>query len=128
MRGGYAAAAAIVFGVEVLIAVAVTDSFVRPHVGDSLAVILLYLALRAVPRIGVAAATGLALGIAVIVEAGQWLQVLVALGLERYALARVVLGTGFDPVDFLAYAAGALCVLGVECWRVSNQPRIAADR
>ena len=35
-------------------------------------------------------------------------------GLGGLAVARAVLGTGFDPRDFLAYAAGAVVALVVE--------------
>jgi hypothetical protein len=107
IRWGYAAAALVVFAVEVLIALFVRDSFVRPYLGDSLAVVLVYLALRA----RVVPAVLVALWVAFAVEFGQLLGVLDLLGLRSNQVARVLLGTDFAVEDFPAYSAGALAVL-----------------
>ena len=48
MRWGYALAALVLFAVEVVIALFVRDAFVRPYLGDVLAVMLVYAVLRAV--------------------------------------------------------------------------------
>lgn len=116
-RPGYALAAALLLGVELFIALAVHDRFVRPHLGDSLAVILVYVSLRAVTRLPVLPAAALAFGVAVLIEFGQLIGITTILGLRHSAIARTLLGTGYDPRDFLAYAAGALAVLAVERWR-----------
>jgi hypothetical protein len=52
-------------------------------------------------------ALGVALGVAVLVELGQLAGVARLLGLGGNALAQVVLGSSFDPLDLLCYAAGA---------------------
>lgn len=114
IRPGYAAAAALVFAIEVLIALFVHDRFVRPHLGDSLAVILVHLTLRAVTPLRPVPAATVAFIIACMIEGGQYIGILSRLGLDHVAVARVVLGTGFDPTDFLAYAAGALAALAGE--------------
>jgi hypothetical protein len=111
IRLPYAAAAAALFALETAIALFVDDRVVRPFVGDSLAVILVYCALRAVMPLGRGMALALALATAFAVEFGQLFGVLDLLGLRGNPVARVVLGTGFDPMDFIAYAAGASCVL-----------------
>lgn len=116
-RPAYARGALVVFVVEVAIALFVHDGFVRPYLGDSLAVVLVYLALRAVAPIGVAAAAASAFAVACLVELGQWAGLLDALGLRGSAVARVVLGTGFDPRDLLAYAAGAAGAIVLEASR-----------
>lgn len=113
-RTGYAAAALAIFGLELVIALGVRDTIVRPYGGDSLAVLLVYLALRAAFRIRVLAATALALLIAILVEIAQWVDLLGALGLHGNTIARVVLGTGFDPIDFVAYGIGAVAILAGE--------------
>jgi hypothetical protein len=113
-RLGYAAATGIVLAVEVFIALFVRDGFVRPYVGDVLAVILVYLALRTATSLRVAPAAAAALGIAFAVELGQLVNLLDMLGLRGNRVARVILGSGFDPADLLAYAAGALCAVLVE--------------
>jgi len=110
IRLPYAGAAIALFAIEASIALFVHDAVVRPFVGDSLAVILVYCALRAVTRLGVVPALLAALATAFAIEFGQLLGLLDLLGLRGNPVARVVLGTGFDPMDFVAYTAGALCV------------------
>ena len=117
-RTGYALLTLLVFVVEVLIALYVRDRFVRPYLGDVLAVILVYLGLRAVLRIGVTAAAATAFAVAVAVELGQLIGIVHLLGLSDSAVARTVLGTGFEAWDFVAYAAGAvIAVLAEAVWR-----------
>ncbi|MBO9698522.1 MAG: DUF2809 domain-containing protein [Sphingopyxis sp.] len=120
-RKGYALAAAALLAIEILIALLVDDSFVRPYFGDTLAVALVYCALRATLALRPFPAAALALAVAVVIEFGQYLHVLRLVGLEGNAFARTVLGTGFEPRDFLAYAAGALAVLAIEAAR--TQPK-----
>ena len=57
LHRGYALAAVILFAIEVVIALYVRDRFVRPHLGDTLAVLLVYCGLRATTRIGVVPST-----------------------------------------------------------------------
>lgn len=113
-RLSYALAALALFAVEIAIALFVHDRLIRPHIGDSLAVILLYLALRAVTQLRVMPAAGIALAVAVAIEFGQLFGLIGALGLSGNIAARFLLGAGFDPLDFIAYAAGALFVIAVE--------------
>jgi len=103
----YALATLALFAIEVAIALFVHDRLVRPHVGDVLAVVLVYLGLRAVTRLPRVGAVVAAFAIACTVEAGQAVDLVDRLGLAGNALARVVFGMGFDPWDFLAYLAGA---------------------
>ena len=110
----YAAAALVLLLIEGAIALWVHDALVRPYLGDSLAVILVYLALRAATPLRVGPAVTMALAVAVAIEIGQGLDLVDALGLGGSPVARILLGTGFDPVDFLAYAGGALAVIAVE--------------
>jgi hypothetical protein len=113
-RPRYALLALAVFVVEVAIAVFVRDRLVRPLVGGALAVILVYLALRAATRLGQATSLSLALGVAFAVELGQLLGVIDLLGLKENPVARVVLGARFDPLDLVAYVAGAACIVAAE--------------
>ncbi|WP_420138015.1 DUF2809 domain-containing protein [Sphingomonas sp.] len=100
-----------------MIALFVHDRLVRPYLGDSLAVVLVYCGLRTITRLRVGTATACALAIAFLVEFGQALHYVDRLGLEHIRWARIVLGTGFDPQDLLAYTAGAAAILLVERWR-----------
>ena len=116
-RRGYALATVALLLIEVAIALWLDDALVRPYGGDSLAVILVYCGVRAVTRWRWPVAVSVALAVAVCVELGQLVGVLHMLGLERVAVARVVLGSGYDPRDFVAYAAGGAVVAVVEWWR-----------
>lgn len=114
MRNGYALAAIFLFAVEVLIALFVRDQFVRPYLGDVIAVMLVYAVLRAVTPLGVWSALSIALGIALVIEVAQALNLLGALGLADNRFARVVLGGAFDMLDMAAYVAGGAAVLAIE--------------
>lgn len=116
-RPGYALAAAALLAVELAIALFVHDSFVRPYLGDSLAVLLVYAALCAATRLQPRPAAALAFCVAALIEFGQYAGLLHILGLQGSVVARTLLGTGFDPKDFLAYAAGALAAGALERWR-----------
>jgi hypothetical protein len=114
MRKVHAVAALILFVVEVLIALFVKGGFVRPYLGDVLAVMLVYAVLGAVTPLGMAAALCAALGIALVIELAQALNLIGALDLADNQLARVVLGGAFDMLDMAAYVAGGMVVLAVE--------------
>lgn len=119
-----AAAFTVSLVVEISIAVFAHDAFIRPYVGDVLAVVLVYCALRATTPLRQWPAIAVAFVIACAVEFGQYFNILDWLGLRGNALARVVLGTGFEPADFLAYAAGAVVVaLGEALWASRRQGR-----
>jgi hypothetical protein len=111
---GYALLTLGLLLIEVVIALFVRDRFVRPYLGDTLAVILVYTALRAAFRIEVTPAAAIAFLIAAAIELGQLLRVLDRLGLEGNLIVRTVLGYGFEWRDFLAYAAGALIAVATE--------------
>ncbi|QIG80560.1 ribosomal maturation YjgA family protein [Stakelama tenebrarum] len=119
LRPGYALAALLIFAVEVLIALYVRDAFVRPLLGDVLAVILVYLGLRAILPIGVRAAALSALAIAFAIEFGQLLGLADMLGLARGSPWRVVIGSHYDWRDLIAYTAGTLAALLVERLRAT---------
>ena len=114
MSRRHAVAAAILLVVEIGIALFVRDRFVRPYLGDVLAVILVYCGLRALFPLGPWQAAGLAFGIATAIEFGQLIGILDMLGLRSNVIARTVLGTGFEWKDFLAYGAGAAIPLLME--------------
>ena len=115
-RLAYAIAAAVL-ATEVGIAVYVHDSLVRPYIGDVLAVILVYLGLRAVTPLSVRMAVLLSLAIATVIEFAQLFHVLNAVGLGHSRVARIVLGGAFDLEDLACYGAGAAVVLAAEYLR-----------
>ncbi|WP_440522832.1 DUF2809 domain-containing protein [Sphingomonas sp.] len=113
-RPGYALAALAVFLIEAAIALWVHDAMVRPHGGDVLAVILVYLALRAVTPAGVRASAAIALAFAFAVEAAQWIGLAAMLGLRPHGVGETMLGSSFDTGDLIAYCLGVIAILVVE--------------
>ena len=114
-RRGYAAAALALLLIEGAIAWWIHDRFIRPHFGDVLAVVLVYLILRAVTPLRVWPAAAAALVIALAIETAQAFDLLARLGIGN-AVVRTVLGHAFDWSDMLAYVIGIAATLTVE-WR-----------
>jgi hypothetical protein len=119
VKRAYLLVAIMLFAVEVLIALYVRDNFIRPYLGDVLAVALVYTALRAITPLGVNRALALTLAIALTIEVTQALNLLAALGLAANPIARTVLGGVFDWADLAAYAAGTAIILAIEQARTS---------
>lgn len=108
----YAGLTLALFLAEIAIALWCDDRLVRPYLGDTLAVLLVYCGARATTRMGVHAALLLALAAAVSVEFSQRFDLVGRIGLREYSVARTLFGTGFDCLDFVAYLLGgalALC-------------------
>lgn len=113
-RRSYAIFSLFLLGIEILIALFVRDGFVRPYLGDTLVVILLYCLLRAFLKLNVAPAALLVLGFACFVELLQYVQLLKHLDLQDSTLARIILGSSFSWLDLLAYSAGTGIILLLE--------------
>ena len=114
IRWGYALATLAIFLIEVAIALYVDDAFVRPLLGDTLAVILVYCGLRTILPVGVRTAALSALAIAFVIEFSQLIGLADMLGLAHGSPWRLVIGSHFDWRDLIAYVAGAAAVLAVE--------------
>jgi hypothetical protein len=113
-NGKYLLLAVIVFFIEILIALFVTDTLVRPFVGDVLVVILIYCALRVFLKINYWRA---ALGVFILacaIEILQYFDYVKLLGLEQNRVLSVALGRTFEWLDFAAYFAGFLIITAVE--------------
>ncbi|WP_109806617.1 DUF2809 domain-containing protein [Sphingosinithalassobacter portus] len=114
VRWGYALAALAVFLIEVAIALYVHDGFVRPLLGDTLAVILVYCGLRTMLPIGVRTAALSALAIAFAIEFSQLIGLADMLGLTHGSPWRLVIGSHFDWRDLIAYAVGVAVIALIE--------------
>jgi hypothetical protein len=113
----YAVILVFLLAVELLIARYLHDRFVRPYVGDAIAVVLAYAGFRAVFGLGFRAGLVAALLLATAIEISQHFHLTSLLGLDAYPFVRVVLGQGFDWLDFVAYGAGGLAVIAGESLR-----------
>ncbi|MDR3313606.1 MAG: DUF2809 domain-containing protein [Oscillospiraceae bacterium] len=109
----YALLTALLFAVEVCIALFAHDAFVRPFLGDVLVVILVHCAVRVAfplrPRLLPLYVFAFACG----VEALQGIHILDLLGLSQSAFLTVVVGTSFSWLDILCYLVGCIfCACG----------------
>ena len=96
----------ILLGIEILIALYVHDSFVRPYIGDVLVVVVIYTFIRIfIPE----KCRMLPLCIflfATAVEVMQLFHLVELLGLEKSRFFRTLIGSVFDFKDILCYAVG----------------------
>lgn len=102
----------ILLCIEVLIALYVHDSIIRPYIGDVLVVVLIYTFVRifipekckVLPLFIFLFAAG--------VEVLQLFHIVELLGLEKSGFFKVLIGSVFDFKDIICYAAGCL-ILGL---------------
>lgn len=109
-RLAYGGLFVILFLTELLIAVFVHDAFIRPYVGDILVVPVVYAFLRILFPDGVHWLWLYVVLFAIGVEAAQYFQLTRLLGLEKYRIANIILGSVFDWRDILCYVAGGLLI------------------
>lgn len=109
--------AVIIFVVEVLIALYVHDAIIRPFVGDTLVVILLYAGYRAFIRTTVFRAMLQVVAFAFVVEFLQLMKFVNWIGLKGNKLAEVILGNYFSVWDLVAYAIGGMLIWVIEAKR-----------
>lgn len=102
------------FAIEVVIAVFVHDTVIRPYIGDFLVVILLYCLVRSFFNTTVFATAIGVLIFSFIIEATQYFHLVNLLGLQHSKLARVIMGNYFAWMDIVTYTAGIVAVLLVE--------------
>lgn len=106
----YLALSVLLFVTEILIALFVHDSFIRPYVGDALVVILIYCLVKSFLNLPVYLVCLVTLAFAYTIEFMQYLKIVETLRLEKSTLARIVLGTSFSKLDLLAYTVGIFIV------------------
>lgn len=104
----------VLFITEVLIAIFVHDSIIRPYVGDLLVVILLYSAVRSFLSSSVFITAISVLIFSYVIECLQYFQIVQRLGLESSQIANIIIGNYFAWMDILAYTLGILLVLMAE--------------
>jgi hypothetical protein len=107
----YFAATIFLLLVEVFIGVFVHDGFVRPFGGDVLVVILIYCLVKSVWNVPETKTAIAVFGFACLVEGLQYLHIVDRLGLRKYPLLAIIIGTSFAWEDILAYAAGCVIVI-----------------
>ncbi|MBK8735924.1 MAG: DUF2809 domain-containing protein [Saprospiraceae bacterium] len=110
----YFALALLILVVEILIAIYVHDSFIRPYIGDLLVVIFIYCFLKSFVSLSTSKAALYVLLFSYFVEALQYFRIVQHLGFQRNNLARIIIGTSFDWKDILMYTIGIVTVVIIE--------------
>lgn len=100
----------VIFCIEVLIALYVRDSFVRPYLGDVLVVVLVYCFVRIFLPTGISKMPFYVFLFACFVEVMQYFQLVEMLGITNRA-ARIILGSTFDWKDIVSYAVGCVLII-----------------
>ncbi|GAB3516991.1 ribosomal maturation YjgA family protein [Emticicia fontis] len=122
-RPKYGLLAIVFFVIEVLIAVYVHDSFVRPIVGDYLVVFLVYCAVFTFWNTHFLTAAIATLLFAYLIETLQYFHFVHLMGWEKYKILAIALGTGFSWIDMIAYTLGFLTIVWVESRRARTPQR-----
>jgi hypothetical protein len=115
----------LLFLVEVLIALYVRDRIIRPYIGDTLVVILMYCAVKSFFSVSVMKTAIMVLLFSYLIEFFQYLHFVEFLGLQDNTLAKTVLGVGFSWIDIVAYTVGFAIILLFERRKLlfrSNDP------
>lgn len=104
----------ILFCVEILIAVFMHDTIIRPYVGDFLVVILIYCFIQSFFNLSVIKLSIGVLLFAYILEVLQHYKLVQLLGLDNSALAKTIIGIHFEWIDMIAYTLGIASVIIIE--------------
>jgi hypothetical protein len=103
------AVATIAIGLAVHLHADGVPTAVRDVLGDALwGAMIFWLMSVAVPATGLPIRIAAALGICFVVELSQLYQGVDFVALRRTALGHLVLGSDFDPRDFISYSLGVL--------------------
>ncbi|MBF0577779.1 DUF2809 domain-containing protein [Dysgonomonas sp. GY617] len=101
----------LIFVIEVIIALFVKDSIIRPYGGDVLVVILMYYFFKTFVKMN---PLPLAIGVlffAYAVEIGQYFNLVEVLNMQDNRIMRIVIGSSFSWGDMLCYTLGAIICL-----------------
>lgn len=102
----YAAAFTLLLAIEIIIALYVHDTFVRPYLGDVLAVLCLYALSRTVFPEKPAFMSAIVTALAFLVELVQLTSLSELVG--KNTVFGVILGATFDPGDLACYLIGGV--------------------
>lgn len=107
-RAAYAVSFAVVLIIEILIALFVRDSFIRPYGGDILVTILICCFMRMIFMEKIPLLPLWVFLFAVTVEVLQYFDIVSILGLGGIKFFVVLVGNSFSVIDILCYAIGCL--------------------
>lgn len=97
----------ILFIVEIIIALFITDNFIRPYIGDVLVVILIYCFIRGILKPIKFLPLYLFI-FALSVELAQYYSIVTILNLQDNKVISTIVGTSYDAKDILCYLIGTV--------------------
>ena len=103
-----------VFVLEVLIALFVNDSFIRPFGGDILVTVLLCLFVRAFFPVKTKLLPVYVFLFAVAVEICQYFDIVKLLGFENNVLISTLVGRSYSFIDIICYGVGCVAFFIIE--------------
>lgn len=104
----------LLFIIEVLIALYVHDSIIRPYIGDLLVVLLIYCFVKSFFDFPVLKTAIGVLLFSYLIEIFQYLKLIELLGLQHSKAANIIMGNSFEWIDLLAYTGGFATILLAE--------------
>ena len=110
----------VLFVIEILIALFLNDSFIRPTMGDVLVVFLIYCFLKTIFDLPFWIIALITLVFSVSIETLQYFHIIERLGLENNRLARLIIGTTFTWYDIASYCIGVAILVFVEIIRLKK--------
>ena len=116
LRITYAVLFVALFLTEVLIALFVHDSFIRPYIGDVLVVIVICAFLRVFIPDKIRLLPVFVTLFAVAVEGLQYFDFVDLIGLADNKIISTVIGRTFDLKDIICYTVGGLIFFVAECF------------
>lgn len=102
--------------IEIVIAIYIHDTFIRPYVGDVLVVIVLFCAIRVITPDKYKLLWLWIFIFAAFVECLQYFNLVQVLGVEENMFLRILIGSTFDIKDIGCYGFGCI-LIGIYEWR-----------
>ena len=99
---------------EIVIALFVNDTFVRPYVGDMLVTLLICCLCRAIIPANVRLLPVYVFIFAAAVEIGQYFDLVAVLGLAENRIISIALGRTFSWMDLVCYAVGCVAAFSLD--------------
>lgn len=115
----YLIAFTILLCIEILIAICVHDTFIRPYVGDLLVVVVLYCIVRVIIPDKYRLIPFWIFVFAAFIECLQYLKWVERFGIENNAFLRILMGATFDWKDIVCYGIGCI-LLGIYEWLIQK--------
>ncbi len=110
----YAVLFFVVFAIEVLIALFVNDSFIRPYGGDILVTVLLCLLFRTFFPVKAKLLPVFVFLFSVAVEICQYFDIVKLMGFENNVLISTLVGRSFSVIDIICYGVGCILFFVIE--------------